>query len=93
MKDTVIFMNFSLDSLLGLCASITSACLFLPQVWSSHKTKKTKEIAWTSIIIGLLNACLWAWYGVLKNDPFIYVTNILCFSGAFLLLLLKKKHG
>lgn len=83
----------SIASLLGLSGSITAACLFLPQVWASHRTKKTKQIAWTSIFIGLLNAVLWTSYGLLKHDPFIYITNTLCFMGAFLLLLLKKKHG
>lgn len=83
----------NLDSVIGLCGSITSACLFLPQVWSSHKTKQTQQIAWTSVFVGLLNAFFWTGYGILKNDPFIYVTNILSFFGAFLLLLLKKRHG
>ena len=83
----------NVSSILGLCGSITAACLFLPQVWASHRTKKTKGIAWTSIFIGLLNAIFWTTYGLLKHDPFIYVTNALCFCGAFLLLLLKKKHG
>jgi len=84
-------MNFA--SLLGLCGSITASCLFLPQVWASHRTKKTKHIAWASVFIGLLNAAFWVGYGLLKGDPFIYVTNALCFCGAFFLLLLKKKHG
>jgi uncharacterized protein with PQ loop repeat len=83
----------SLASLLGLSGSITAACLFLPQVWASHRTKQTQQIAWTLIIIGLANASFWTGYGLLKHDPFIYVTNILCFFGAFLLLLLKKRHG
>jgi len=83
----------TIASLIGLSGSVTAACLFLPQVWSSHKTKQTQQIAWTSIFIGLLNAVFWTTYGLLKHDPFIYVTNILCFSGAFLLLLLKKRHG
>lgn len=88
-----MFSDSNLASLLGLGGSVTAACLFLPQVWASHRTKKTKEIAWTSILIGLVNAIFWTGYGILKNDPFIYVTISLCFGGAFLLLLLKKKHG
>ena len=83
----------NLASLLGFCGSVTAACLFLPQVWASHRTKRTQQIAWTSILLGLLNAIFWTGYGLFKNDPFIYVTNTLCFFGAFLLLLLKKKHG
>ena len=83
----------NIASILGFSGSVTAACLFLPQVWASHRTKQTQQIAWTSILLGLLNAVFWASYGVFKADPFIYVTNILCFAGAFLLFLLKKKHG
>ena len=86
-------MPDNLASLFGLCGSVTAASLFLPQVWASHRTKKTQQIAWASILVGILNASFWTGYGFLKNDPFIYVTNILCFFGAFLLLILKKKHG
>ncbi|HSX08642.1 MAG TPA: SemiSWEET family transporter [Candidatus Saccharimonadales bacterium] len=82
-----------ISSTIGLCGSLTSACLFLPQVWVSHRTKQTQQIAWTSVFVGLLNAIFWTSYGFLKHDPFIYVTNILCFCGAFLLFLLKKRHG
>ena len=83
----------NLPSFLGLCGSITAASLFFPQVWASHKTKKTKHLAWTTIVIGLANGIIWACYGFLKHDPYIYVTNIILFIGVFLLLLLKRKHG
>jgi uncharacterized protein with PQ loop repeat len=86
-------MTPSLASIFGFCGSVTAACLFLPQVWASHRTKKTQQIAWTSIVIGLTNALFWTIYGLMKNDPFIYVTNIVSFFGAFLLMLLKRKHG
>jgi uncharacterized protein with PQ loop repeat len=87
----MIFGN--LASILGFCGSVTAASLFFPQVWASHKSKKTKHLAWTTIIIGLLNGIFWTGYGLLKGDPYIYVTNIILFIGALLLLILKKKHG
>jgi UPF0716 family protein affecting phage T7 exclusion len=45
------------------------------------------------ILIGVANSCLWLLYGLLKSDPFIYVTNSLGFVATFMLLLLKRKHG
>lgn len=77
----------------GLLGSITAATLFFPQVWTSWKTEKTKDLAWPGILIGMLNGIFWMTYGFLKADPFIYVTNIILFVGAFLLLILKRKYG
>ncbi len=77
----------------GYSGSICASLLFFPQVWTSYKTKQTKSLSWLSIIIGLLNGLSWVGYGLLKNDPIIWVTNSLVFTGVFLLMLLKKKYG
>lgn len=80
-------------SLFGLLGSLTAASLFFPQVWTSYKTKKTHDLSWFGITIGMLNGVFWIGYGLFRTDPFIYVTNILLFSGAFLLMILKRKYG
>lgn len=79
--------------LFGLLGSITASLLFFPQVWVSFKTKKTHDIAWSGILIGMLNGFFWIVYGLMKMDPFIWVTNVILFVGATLLLVLKKKYG
>ena len=80
-------------SIFGLLGSITAASLFFPQVWASYTTKKTESIAWSMILVGMLNGVLWIVYGLLQGDPFIYVTNAILFVGALLLAILKKKYG
>ncbi|MBU3979141.1 hypothetical protein KJ980_01220 [Patescibacteria group bacterium] len=85
--------NFSIASLLGLLGAITASSIFIPQVLTSYKNKKTKDIAWFTIFISLANAVFWTSYGLIKADPFIYVTNIIAFISSFLLMLLKKKYG
>jgi len=82
-----------LAQLFGLLGSVASASLFFPQVWVSYKTRKTKDLAWFTIIIGLLNGVFWIAYGLLRSDPFIWVTNVILFIGALLLMVLKKKYG
>lgn len=79
-------------SLFGILGSITAASLFFPQVWASYKAKHTRDIAWFGIIIGMLNGVFWVIYGLLMQDPFIYVTNAILFLGAFLLMLLKRRY-
>ncbi|MEJ5317018.1 MAG: SemiSWEET family transporter [Tenuifilum sp.] len=77
----------------GLLGSITAASLFFPQVYTSWKTKKTHDLAWSGIAIGLLNGVFWIVYGLIRLDPFIYLTNTILLIGAFLLLILKKRYG
>ena len=83
----------NIQFILGLFGSITASCIFLPQVLTSYKSKKTRDLAWFGIVIGILNGLFWVAYGLLKQDPFIYVTNFLLFVGAFLLMILKIKYG
>ncbi len=85
--------NFSLVSMLGLLGAITASSIFIPQVLASYKNKKTKDVAWFTIVISLANAVFWTSYGFIKADPFIYVTNMISFVATFLLMLLKRKHG
>lgn len=79
--------------IIGLLGSITAATIFIPQVWASYKSKKTRDLAWFTIIIGLINGICWVTYGLLKGDPFIWVTNAILFFCVFLLMILKLKFG
>ncbi len=83
----------NIATIFGLLGSASASLLFFPQVWSSYKTKKTRDLAWSGILIGMLNGVFWVTYGLFKGDPFIYVTNSFLFVGAFLLMILKKKYG
>jgi len=80
------------ESFVGMLGSLTAASLFFPQVYASWKTKRTGDLAWFGIIVGMFNGIFWSTYGLLKFDPFIYVTNSILFVGAFLLMLLKLKY-
>lgn len=83
----------ALETIIGLAGSTTAASLFFPQVLASYKTKDVSSLAWPGIYLGLVNGVIWVTYGLLKNDPFIYVTNSLMFVGAFMLMVLKKKYS
>ncbi len=82
-----------LVSVIGLFGSITAASLFFPQVYTSWKTKKTKDLAWFTILIGIANDLFWIAYGLIKADPFIYITNSLLAIAVFILAVLKKRYG
>lgn len=79
--------------LFGLLGSITAASLFLPQTYKSYKTKKTGDLSYFGIILGMLNGIFWVVYGAMKSDPFIYVTNAILLASTFFLFVLKKKYN
>lgn len=79
-------------SAFGLAGSITASVLFFPQVWKAWKTKETDELSWLMIGIGILNGFIWTVYGLLKSDPFIYVTNVLLMTAIVMLAALKRKY-
>ncbi len=81
-----------LASIFGLLGAITASTIFFPQVWKTWKTKRTRDLSWPTVIIGMLNGFFWIAYGLLKSDPFIYVTNILLFIATALLAIMKKKY-
>mgnify|MGYP001604651688 FL=1 len=82
-----------LISIIGLFGSVTASSLFFPQVYAAWKTKRTKDLSWLTILIGVVNGLLWTYYGLLKADPFIYITNVLLFAATFMLVMLKKRYG
>ncbi|MBI4019008.1 MAG: PQ-loop repeat-containing protein [Candidatus Aenigmarchaeota archaeon] len=79
--------------LLGLSGSITASILFFPQVWASYRTKRTKDLSWAVILIGIINGAIWTVYGLLKADMFIYATNSMIVIATSMLLMLKRKYG
>lgn len=81
-----------ISAIVGFLGSITAAGLFFPQVWTSYRTKNTRDLSLTGIMIGLLNGIFWFTYGTIKNDPFIYVTNLIYLTGVLLLIFLKQKY-
>lgn len=81
-----------LVSLFGLLGSVTAASLFFPQVWKAWKTKRTENLSWLTILIGIFNGLVWTSYGVLKLDPFIYITNVLLMTALVILALLKNMY-
>ena len=58
----------------GVCTCISS----LPQLIKIIREKKAENISYLMLIILLIGVATWAWYGFLKNDLPIIITN--CFS-------------
>ena len=62
----------------GIGAGACTAVSMLPQLIKIIRTKKADDISYVMVAILLVGVAAWVWYGILKTDYPIIVTN--CFS-------------
>ena len=77
----------------GYAAATLSTIAFFPQVIQTLKTRKTKDISLAMYFIIVLASFCWIYYGISRNAPPIYLTNICVFVLSAIVLALKAKHG
>jgi MtN3 and saliva related transmembrane protein len=80
---------FSFDNTIGLSAGILTGISMLPQLIKILREKKAKEVSAIMVGILLCGLGLWVYYGVLKNDWPIIITNAFSFLVSSLVLFFK----
>ena len=65
----------SLLNIVGIGASILTATSLLPQLVKIVKDKKADEISLYMLAILFAGVALWIYYGILKNDMIIVISN------------------
>ncbi len=60
---------------IGITAGIFTACSLLPQLVKLVKEKKAEDISLAMLLVLFCGVGLWIYYGVLKKDIPIIVTN------------------
>lgn len=63
------------DNLIGIVAGTCTAISLLPQLVKILKEKKAEHLSFLFLFILLAGQGLWIWYGILREDPPIIVTN------------------
>jgi MtN3 and saliva related transmembrane protein len=71
---------------IGIGAGICTGISMLPQLIKIIKEKKADDISYLMLIVLMLGLCGWTWYGIIKTDYPIIITN--CFSLLVNLLIL-----
>ena len=69
---------FSNPVFIGSAAGILTAMSMLPQLIKMIKNKKAEDVSIGMLIVLIAGICLWVYYGALKKDPPVLITN--CFS-------------
>jgi MtN3 and saliva related transmembrane protein len=60
---------------IGIVAGICTGISLLPQLIKIIREKKVEDISWFMLIILMTGLAGWTWYGVLKEDYPIIITN------------------
>lgn len=64
---------------IGLVAGILTSINAVPQLIKLIREKHAEDISLTMFIVLLVGLGLWIWYGVLKDDLPLIITNALSF--------------
>lgn len=79
--------------IIGVIAGILTSSSLIPQAVKSIKEKKASEVSYLMFVILLAGNGLWAWYGILKEDMPIIITNAFAVLMDIVMIVLKMKFG
>ena len=81
--------------IVGLAAGVCTAISLLPQLFKLLKNKKAEDISLFYLVILFIGLGLWIWYGALRDDLPILITNgfSLVINGIIIFLGIKYKRA
>lgn len=86
-------MNENYIQFVGIGAGILTSLSMFPQLVKTFKDKKAEDLSLVMIFILMSGICSWIWYGFLKNDLPIIVTNLFSFILNIILLIFRLKYA
>jgi len=86
-------MSQNYIQIIGIGAGMLTSISMLPQLIKTFKEKKAENISLVMILILLCGIGSWIWYGFLKSDMPIIVTNCFSFLLNSILLFLRFKYA
>jgi MtN3 and saliva related transmembrane protein len=83
------------ETLIGILASIFTSIALLPQLIKIVKEKKSDGISYLMLSSLMLGLSLWIWYGIMKSDVIIIISNAfaLCINITVVVLSVKYRHS
>lgn len=86
-------MDERMIKIVGLIAGILTASSLLPQLFKTIKTKEAEDVAPFMFWMLVTGTGLWGYYGILRDDLPIIVTNAFSFSLNIFMLVLRKRYA
>ncbi len=63
------------ENILGIIAGILTSVSMIPQLIKVLKEKNAEDLSWAMILVLISGLSLWVWYGFLKNELPIILSN------------------
>jgi MtN3 and saliva related transmembrane protein len=79
--------------IVGIVAGILTASSLLPQVIKTLKEKKAAEVSKGMLLTLMSGVALWIYYGILREDMPIIVTNCFSLTVNIAMMVLRVKYG
>jgi len=75
--------------ILGIIAGICTSSSIIPQIWTTLRKKRAKDVSVFMFIVLMTGNSLWVYYGFEKSDIAIIATNFLALGLNIVMLSLK----
>ncbi|WP_370901062.1 SemiSWEET transporter [Chryseobacterium gossypii] len=72
MKNRILTMN---ENILGIVAGVLTSVSMIPQLVKVLKEKNVEDISWIMLLVLISGLSLWVWYGFLKDELPIILSN------------------
>lgn len=79
--------------LIGIGAGILTSVSMLPQLIKTFKEKKAEDLSLVMILALISGIGCWIWYGILRNDLPIIITNCFSLLLNIILLIFRIKYA
>ena len=85
-------MNEDLSLYVGIGAGICTAVSLLPQLIKIIREKKSENLSFVMLFVLLVGIGAWVYYGILKKDYPIIITNSFSFMVNTLIIIFSIKY-
>ena len=79
--------------IIGIVAGVLTSASLLPQLIKTLKERKVEDVSPVMFIMLMLGTGLWGYYGILREDLPIIVTNAFSFVLNIIMIILKVKFS
>ena len=88
----MVILALAITKVVGITAGVFTGASMLPQVIKMIKEKKASQVSIFMLLILITGLSLWTWYGFLKDDLPIIVTNIFSLVLNLIMIFLRYKY-
>jgi MtN3 and saliva related transmembrane protein len=79
-------------TIIGIIASVATAVSSLPQLIKLLKEKKAENVSLFMFAVLVIGVTFWVWYGILKKDWIITISNSVSFLINLVTIILSIKY-